>query len=116
MDLPTILAQAEGKVATDPTAQFWVTMFSGLGVLTILVWFLYHQTSVAGPAKDKEHREAMREMHTEHTVAMKEISKEHEDTIRALVSDLKEDREKDRQARREDYAQIASRFKCEGSG
>ena len=102
-----LAAMGQAPTAVPPAAndvgayQFWATVIGQVGIGGILAWFLYHQTSVAGPAKDKEHREAM-----------KEIATQNNDTIRHVVGEIREDRERDRQARREDIAAIVGRFEC----
>ena len=100
-----LLAQADSM---KPIAMDWMQVLGPLGVAGILAWFMWYTVSVAGPAKDKEHREALCELEEKHTADMKEMSKENNDTIRAIVGEMREDREKDRQARREDIAAVKS--------
>jgi hypothetical protein len=63
-----LLAQAD----TNNVMQY----LGPLGVATILAWFMYYQTSVAGPAKDKLHAEERRLDQERHSASMNALVNE----------------------------------------
>lgn len=53
------LAAGDLPQLTAASPKSWSELINELGVPGVLAWYLYYTTSVAGPRRDKEHRDQL---------------------------------------------------------
>lgn len=70
----------QAPVPSTPTDfQSWVNVVVGqFGTMGILVWHLWYQTSVAGPAKDKAHAELIESIVAKFDATIETLRKDRE--------------------------------------
>ena len=59
----------------------WINLFSSLGVVAVLIWYIKHNVAVVEP----RHERVVATMAAEHTAAMKELADKNTKVLRELA-------------------------------
>ncbi len=89
------------QVAESVSHVSWNGVFAQLGVVAVLVWYLWYTTSVSFPR-----------MQTSHDTKTQAIIVKHDDTIREIVEKFDKTIRDERSERRTDLTQLAKDLKC----
>lgn len=72
----------------------WLPLMGQLGTGAVLAWFLWYTVSVAGPAKDKEHAETIRQINKEFNETLERVVNKFDVALSAERQAREADREK----------------------
>jgi len=64
----------------DP--QFWIQLFGNLGVIAVLIWYMWYNVTVTQPGIQKDLMGRMETISTRHDETIKDVCKNFTDSLR----------------------------------